>query len=48
MFVWEYMYIEDQEKVVGCEKFSDFELEDEDKFKNVYNVVLKLEIDGVE
>lgn len=48
MPVWEHMHTEDQEKAVGREKFSDFELEDEDKFKNAHNVASKLEIDGVE
>ncbi|KLD60619.1 hypothetical protein WP50_08960 [Lactiplantibacillus plantarum] len=46
--MWEHMHTEDQEKAVGREKFSDFELEDEDKFKNAHNVASKLEIDGVE
>ncbi|MFB9768989.1 Dyp-type peroxidase [Lactiplantibacillus modestisalitolerans] len=48
MPVWEHMKTEDQEKAVGREKFSDFELEDEDKFKNAHNVASKFEVDGVE
>jgi len=48
MPVWEHMPTEDQEKAVGREKFSDFELADEDKFKNAHNVASKFEVDGVE
>ncbi|ETY72554.1 peroxidase [Lactiplantibacillus fabifermentans T30PCM01] len=48
MPVWNHMHTEDQEKAVGREKFSDFELADHDKFKNAHNVASKLEIDGVE
>ncbi|MFD1420417.1 Dyp-type peroxidase [Lactiplantibacillus songbeiensis] len=48
MPVWEHMSTEDQEKAVGREKFSDFELADKDKFKNAHNVASKFEVDGVE
>lgn len=48
MPVWDHLHTEEQEKAVGREKFSDFELADEDKFKNAHNVASKFEIDGVE
>ena len=48
MPVWNHLHTEDQEKAVGREKFSDFELADEDKFKNAHNVASKFEVDGVE
>lgn len=48
MPIWEHMPTEKQEKAVGREKFSDFELADEDKFKNAHNVASKFEVDGEE
>ncbi|RRK10238.1 Dyp-type peroxidase [Lactiplantibacillus garii] len=48
MPVWEHMTTEKQEKAVGREKFSDYELEDEDKFKNAHNVASKFEVNGEE
>ena len=48
MDFWNKLKTEDQEKAVGREKFSDIELEDEDKFKNAHNVSSKVEIDGEE
>ncbi|BDZ31833.1 Dyp-type peroxidase [Lactiplantibacillus sp. WILCCON 0030] len=48
MPVWDHMKTEEQEKAVGREKFSDFELADKDKFKNAHNVASKLDINGVE
>jgi putative iron-dependent peroxidase len=48
MPIWEHMTTGDQEKAVGREKFSDFELDDDDKFKNAHNVASKYEVDGVE
>ena len=48
MPVWDHLHTEEQEKAVGREKFSDFELADEDKFKNAHNVASKFEVDGVE
>ncbi|MGR3741171.1 Dyp-type peroxidase [Companilactobacillus sp. DQM5] len=48
MKFWENLKTEEQEKAVGREKFSDLELEDEDKYHNAHNVSSKLEIDGVE
>ena len=36
MDFWNHMKTEEQEKAVGREKFTDLELEDEDKFKNVH------------
>ena len=48
MDFWNHMKTEEQEKAVGREKFTDLELEDEDKFKNAHNVASKAEIDGEE
>ncbi|KRM11982.1 Dyp-type peroxidase [Paucilactobacillus suebicus] len=48
MDFWNHMKTEQQEKAVGREKFSDLELEDEDKTKNAHNTSAKLEIDGEE
>lgn len=48
MPVWNHLKTEDQEKAVGREKFSDYELEDADKFKNAHNVASKFVEDGVE
>lgn len=48
MDFWNHMKTEQQEKAVGREKFSDLELEDEDKMKNAHNTSAKLEIDGEE
>jgi len=48
MPVWDHLKTEDQEKAVGREKFSDYELEDDDKFKNAHNVASKFTEDGVE
>lgn len=48
MDFWNHMKTEQQEKTVGREKFSDLELEDEDKMKNAHNTSAKLEIDGEE
>lgn len=48
MPVWNHLKTETQEKAVGREKFSDYELADEDKFKNAHNVASKFDIDGVE
>lgn len=45
---WNQLHTEDQEKAVGREKFSDFELADADKFKNAHNVASKFEVDGIE
>ncbi|CAH1852037.1 Dyp-type peroxidase [Convivina praedatoris] len=41
MDFWNHMKTENQEKAVGREKFSDLELEDEDKYKNAHNVASK-------
>ena len=48
MPIWEHMTTENQEKAVGREKFSDFELKDEDKFKNAHNVASQYNVDGEE
>ncbi|MDR1188092.1 MAG: Dyp-type peroxidase [Bifidobacteriaceae bacterium] len=48
MDFWKGLTVEDQEKAVGRRKFSDLELEDEDKAPNAHNVASKIEQDGVE
>ncbi|GKQ43324.1 peroxidase [Companilactobacillus sp. RD055328] len=48
MAFWENMKTEEQEKAVGREKFTDIELDDEDKYHNAHNVSSKVEIDGEE
>lgn len=48
MDFWQAMKTEEQEKAVGREKFTDLELEDDDKYKNAHNVASKLEVDGEE
>ncbi|MDR3240794.1 MAG: Dyp-type peroxidase [Lactobacillaceae bacterium] len=48
MDFWGNLKHEEQEKAVGRHKYSDLELEDDDKFKNAHNVASKIEIDGVE
>ncbi|CAM3151036.1 Dyp-type peroxidase [Leuconostoc rapi] len=48
MDFWNHLKTEDQEKAVGREKFTDIELEDEDKFSNAHNVASKFEKDGEE
>ncbi|WEV54923.1 Dyp-type peroxidase [Leuconostocaceae bacterium ESL0723] len=48
MDVWNHMKTEVQEKAVGREKFTDLELEDEDKFENAHNVASQYEEDGEE
>ncbi|MBU7455254.1 Dyp-type peroxidase [Leuconostoc fallax] len=48
MDFWHNLKTEEQEKAVGREKFSDLELEDEDKYHNAHNVASKVEIDGEE
>ena len=48
MPVWNHMKTEDQEKAVGREKFSDYELDDADKFKNAHNVASQFTENGVE
>ncbi|GBG94219.1 peroxidase [Ligilactobacillus salitolerans] len=48
MDFWDKLKTEQQEKAVGREKFTDLELEDEDKMPNAHNVSSKIEIDGEE
>lgn len=48
MDFWNHLKTEEQEKAIGREKFSDLELDDEEKFKNAHNVTSKAEIDGEE
>ncbi|KRN76848.1 Dyp-type peroxidase [Weissella minor] len=48
MDFWNQQKTETQEKAVGREKFTDLELEDEDKFANAHNEASKFEPDGVE
>ncbi|WP_251547344.1 Dyp-type peroxidase [Limosilactobacillus caecicola] len=48
MDIWNHLTTETQEKAVGRKKFSDLELEDEDKFKNAHNVTSQATINGVE
>lgn len=48
MDFWNQLKTEDQEKAVGREKFTDIELDDEDKFSNAHNVTSKFEKDGEE
>lgn len=48
MDIWNKLTTEDQEKAVGRKKFSDLELEDQEKFKNAHNVASQAEINGAE
>lgn len=48
MDFWNHMKTEQQERAVGREKFTDLELEDEDKMPNAHNVSSNIEIDGEE
>ncbi len=48
MDFWHHLTTEEQEKAVGREKFSDIELEDDEKYPNAHNVASKFEPDGVE
>lgn len=48
MDFWEHLKTEAQEKAVGREKFTDLELEDEDKYQNAHNVSSKVDVDGEE
>lgn len=48
MDFWNKMKTEHQEKAVGREKFTDLELEEEDKYKNAHNEASKFEVDGEE
>ncbi|GAW63743.1 Dyp-type peroxidase [Ligilactobacillus acidipiscis DSM 15836] len=48
MDFWNKMKTEQQERAVGREKFTDLELEDEDKMPNAHNVSSNIEIDGEE
>ncbi|MGY3765821.1 Dyp-type peroxidase [Vagococcus vulneris] len=48
MDFWNHLKNEEQEKAVGREKFTDLELEDDDKFKNAHNVASKYIQDGEE
>lgn len=48
MDFWHQLTTEEQEKAVGREKFSDIELEDDEKYPNAHNVASKFEPDGVE
>ncbi|MDR2565101.1 MAG: Dyp-type peroxidase [Bifidobacteriaceae bacterium] len=48
MGAWGRLTVEEQEKAVGRRKFSDLELEDEDKAPNAHNIASKIEWDGVE
>ncbi|MDR2660843.1 MAG: Dyp-type peroxidase [Lactobacillaceae bacterium] len=45
---WENKTAEDQEKSIGRHKFSDIELEEDEKYSNAHNVASKIEINGVE
>ncbi|CAJ1179148.1 iron-dependent peroxidase [Companilactobacillus crustorum] len=48
MDAWKNLKTEDQEKAIGRHKFSDRELDDDEKLKNAHNVVSKDEENGVE
>lgn len=48
MDFWNKMKTEHQERAVGREKFTDLELEDEDKLPNAHNLSSNVEIDGEE
>jgi putative iron-dependent peroxidase len=48
MTTWRGLSTEEQEKAVGRRKFTDVELEDEDKAPNAHNIASKIEWDGVE
>lgn len=48
MDAWKNLKTEDQEKAIGRHKFSDRELDDDEKLKNSHNVVSKDEENGVE
>ncbi|MDR1018771.1 MAG: Dyp-type peroxidase [Lachnospiraceae bacterium] len=45
---WNSTSTEEQEKAIGRKKFSDLELEDDEKAPNAHTVSAKLDIDGVE
>lgn len=48
MDFWNHLKVEQQEKGVGREKFSDLELAEKDKYHNAHNISSKLEINGEE
>ncbi len=48
MNFWKSLSTDTQEKAVGRQKFTDLELDDDDKFANAHNVASKLEIDEKE
>jgi putative iron-dependent peroxidase len=48
MDFWNNLKTEEQEKAIGRHKFTDLELEDEEKHHNAHNISAKIEWDGVE
>lgn len=48
MDFWNHLKVEQQEKGVGREKFTDLELAEKDKYHNAHNISSKLEINGEE
>ncbi|MDR1440891.1 MAG: Dyp-type peroxidase [Bifidobacteriaceae bacterium] len=48
MAFWKGLSVEEQEKAIGRQKFSDLELEDADKAPNAHNIAAKIEWNGVE
>jgi putative iron-dependent peroxidase len=48
MGFWRGLSVEEQEKAVGRRKFSDLELDDDEKAANAHNVAAKIEWDGEE
>lgn len=48
MDFWNHLQTEEQEKAVGREKFTDLELEEQDKFANAHNIASKFNQDGEE
>lgn len=48
MPVWDHLSTETQEKAVGREKFSDLELDDDEKLANAHNIASQYKIDEVE
>jgi putative iron-dependent peroxidase len=48
MDFWKSLPVEEQERAVGRQKFSDLELDDDAKAPNAHNTAAKLEVDGEE
>ncbi|KRM89066.1 Dyp-type peroxidase [Liquorilactobacillus vini] len=48
MEFWDHLKTEQQEKGIGRKKFSDYELDEQDKYHNAHNISSKIEINGQE